>query len=191
MTINLSELLQILPDVMLLLIPGYFYWYCYNRMNATYYNAYHETKVLSIRNVVTSFIIQTVLHLFPFMNNIELITASLLMGAGTGLLFGCISQTEPVHQFFIKTLHTSNDETLWDCLSEIKNGSFISVVVDGKRYDGTLLAFYQEGNSQWVVLRNCEVDGKEDTIKGLRTALRLDNCSVITAAFPEGSEKNG
>lgn len=44
MTINLSELLQILPDVMLLLIPGYFYWYCYNRMNATYYNAYHENE---------------------------------------------------------------------------------------------------------------------------------------------------
>ena len=44
MTINLSELLQILPDVMLLLIPGYFYWYCYNRMNATYYNAYHAVS---------------------------------------------------------------------------------------------------------------------------------------------------
>lgn len=203
MSVDLAEIISILPEIMCYIIPGYIACYLYYIYQPDYKDSCRQIKLFEASNIVISFLIKSVVDIFiPVVFKPYSTSICILIAVISGVIFARIVKSETMEKFMHRCFKSSPADTVWDAMNDPYCGSVIEVPVDGRIYQGYLVSYYPSNDDWWVVLEDYRVYANEHLIeapdpiktkdgKSLcpRIAIKVSDCHIFVSYLSEEVSK--
>lgn len=157
MTVDLAWIVEHLPELIQLVLPGYIFIKCFLLLSA------EKKGFVNPISVNTLLISQFLLVPYYFLQNmlgyersdIDLLTVSII-AAMLGSIIGFILATQKIKEFSEQHFHVSLFSNPWISLPNRKKGIYADVHLKEENlcYRGAFLRFFEHDNETWIVLAN-------------------------------------
>lgn len=157
MNVDLAWIVEHLPELVQLVLPGYVFMKCYLFFSS---EKREPTNPISISTLLTS---QVLIVPYYFIKStmgyqkedIDLI-AILIIAALLGTVIGAILATQRIKEFAEKYLHVSLFSNPWITLPNRKKGIYADIHLKDENlcYRGAFLRYFEHNGETWLVIAN-------------------------------------
>lgn len=203
MSIDVLAIIDILPELLSYVIPGYIACYIYRIYHPDYQESRQPLKLIDVNTIVVSFFIKLLVDaVTPVMLLSYRILFYMIAAVLLGILIACITKAEWFEKVVCGLFGSSAADTLWDAMRDPYYGTAIDIVVDDKTYQGNLVSFFNDNGTDWVVIEHFQIiseDGKVEKPEPLSTedgrtvypriAIKLSDCSQFVSYLSEDIAK--
>lgn len=157
MTVDLAWIVEHLPELVQLVLPGYIFIKCFRLFSS---GEKETTNPISMYTLLTSqlllipyFFVQNALGYSK--SNIDLMMVSFI-SALLGAIIGFVLTTQKIKEFVEKHFHVSLFSNPWITLPNRKKGIYADVHLKEENlcYRGAFLRFFEHDNETWLVIAN-------------------------------------
>ena len=158
MSIDLKELIQILPDLIMLLLPGWIFLFLY-RFCA---RRPHKTSVIALENIISSYVLTlcyTSVSNYFFKTTSIVPIVLLSFSAAIGVLLGCIRVSSFVKEHVGEIFGIRLEESVWEGIADMQKGVYVRVFLEGENlvYKGIYRRYYLSSGETWIQLQEYTV----------------------------------
>lgn len=204
MNIDFLELIQILPELLGYVVPGYIACYVYKHYRPDYTEAKLRIKLIDVNTVVVSFLVRVFVDaVMPVFSLSWRFFIYVIVAGISGVLLAVITKSRWFECIMNRFFGSSAADTIWDAMSDPHHGTAIDVTVGDKIYQGDLLSFYKENEVDWVAIQNFQVVSKDGSVTDTepltttdgetlypRIAIKLSDCSQFVTYLSKKSANN-
>lgn len=159
MTIDIEKLLAILPQVVMLLLPGWAFIWTYRFVSRRPYKRLSFSIEIVVLSYVFSLIIPPPLAFVDRLLGTSLKTSSVALLCVVlilGVTFGYFRGLPKTEKIIGNILGVRLEESIWEGITDIERGCYVQVFLDGEKitYRGAFRRFFTDGNDTWIELQS-------------------------------------